>query len=662
MGLFLLGLEILAISGFSLLFLGRFRKLCHGIFIMSLTSSLSLIFYSSLPFLRAHIRSDFHLPWPVPFGEFSVRLDPLSAFFLITIACVSLASGVYGVSYLHGHIEKKNLGVHYFFCLFLTLSLLLVATAKNAILFLVAWELMTVFAYFLVTFYDEKKSVRQAGFLYLIANHCGVFCLLVMFILIGHAAGSMDFDQMALTHYIPALAGVLFALGLVGFGVKAGFFPLHIWLPHAHPAAPSHISALLSGLVLKMGVYGILRIIFIIKDMPPWCGPTILLVGILSGVIGVLYALGQHEIKKLLAYHSIENIGIIALGIGMGLLGSTYHQESIALIGYTGALLHVFNHAVFKSLLFLSAGSVIRSTGTGEIDEMGGLLKYLPFTGHLFLIGSLSICGLPLFNGFISEWLVFRALFGGIVYFEKWGIILSALSAVSLALIGGLAAACFAKAFGVIFLGQNRSHHQGTYKENSWVMWGPMAGLAVICIWIGLFPKTIVLFSLTSAHFLTAIKPASTEIKNFLQPILFITEVFCVFFLILILLILYRALLARRIPERRAETWACGYLSLSPRMQYTASSFAEPLLRFFKSIECFKVHFVRSGNYFPKELELSSKVTDAPEHFVFRPVYVTLRKFSKGVLKLQSGRIPQYLFYILLAVVALLFWKFPWGS
>ncbi len=660
MRLYLLGLVILGFSGFLLLFLGRFRRLCHGIFVASLTASLALVFLTSLPFLFTNTRSELHLPWHVPVGEFSVLLDPLSAFFLVTIACVSLASGIYGAGYLNGHSGKKNLGAHYFFYHFLILSLLLVVTAKNAVLFLAAWELMTVFAYFLVTFYDEQRSVRQAGLLYLVANHCGVFCLLALFMLMGNAAGSMDFDQMALTSYAPALAGVLFALGLLGFGVKAGFFPLHIWLPHAHPAAPSHISALLSGLVLKMGIYGLLRLIFILKDLPPWCAPAVLLIAAVSGVLGVLYALGQHEIKKLLAYHSIENIGIIALGIGIGLLGSAYHQPVIAVIGYAGALLHVFNHAVFKSLLFLSAGSVIRSTGTGEIDQMGGLLKSLPWTGHCFLVGSLSICGLPLFSGFISEWLVFRALFDGTLHFGKWGILLAVLSLVSLALIGGLAAACFAKAFGVIFLGQNRAHAQKIYKENPFAMWAPMAALAALCVWIGLFPRVMVSLALAGAQCVAAVQPASAAMETLLDPLVSINRVFFVFFVVFILLVLVRRLLAARAPERLAQTWACGYASVSPRMQYTASSFAGPILSFFQSLTFFKIHNTRSGDPFPKELGLSSSVTDAPEHFIFRPLYVLLKRSSRALLKLQSGHIPQYLVYILVAVVALLFWKFPW--
>ena len=629
-------------------------------FVASLAASTGLVFFSSLPFLYSNRHSDFHLPWRLPFGELSVGLDPLSAFFLMTVACVALASGIYGVGYLNGHSEKKNLGVHYFFFHFFILSLFLTVSAKNVVLFFTAWELMSVFAYFLITFYDEKKSVTDAGLLYLVVNHCGAFCVLAMFILMGHTAGSLDFDQMALAYYPPALTGILFALGLVGFGVKAGFFPVHFWLPHAHPAAPSHISALLSGLVLKMGIYGLLRVIFIMKDLPLWCGPVVLLLGAVSGVLGVLYALGQHEIKKLLAYHSVENIGIITLGIGIGLVGHAYHQESIALVGYAGALLHVFNHALFKSLLFLSAGSVIRSTGTGDIDRMGGLLKFLPWTGHLFLIGSLSICGLPLFNGFISEWLIYRALFDGAVYFDKLGIIFAVLSMISLALIGGLAVACFTKAFGVIFLGQNRSPDPRVFKENSWTMWGPMAFLGFICVWGGWFPKTMVLFSLGSAQFLTAAGPEQVQIGTLLKPVLSLSKVFGVFFLVLILLTLARTFLAGRASQRRAETWACGYAPSSPRMQTTASSFAKPVLLFFKSVTSFKIHAVRSGNYFPKNLELSSNVTDASEHFIFRPFYVTLRKFSKGTLKLQSGTIPQSLFYILLATVALLIWRFLW--
>lgn len=650
------------LAAFLILLLGRYRKLCAHLFVTTLTAASGLALFSVLPFLSGHNRAEFRIPWPPPFNELSIGLDPLSAFFLLTIACVSLAAGVFGCGYLKEKNTKRNPNVHYFFYLLLEASLFLVVTAKNVFLFLAAWELMTFFAYFLLTFYDEKKFVREAGSLYLIATHCGTFCLMVMFILMGFAAGSMDFDRMALTHYPPVMTGVFFALGLLGFGVKAGFFPIHIWLPYAHPAAPSHISGLFSGIMIKTGIYGLLRMIFILKDIPEWCGPAMLLIGAVSGVLGVLYALGQHEIKRLLAYHSIENIGIIALGIGMGLMGNTYHQKLIALAGYGGALLHVLNHAIFKCLLFLSAGSVIRSTGTGEIDEMGGLLKYLPFTGHFFLIGSLAICGLPLLNGFISEWLVYRSFFEGILHLNKWGITLAVLSLLSLALIGGLAATCFAKAFSVIFLGHNRSHRQEAYKESPWMMTCPMAFLAALCVWIGLFPKAFVGFSLANAQFLTALELVPAETRTLLQPILSANKVLSLFLLVLGFLTLYRNFLARRHPQGLSETWSCGYAWPSPRMQYSASSFAEPVLRLFKSVVHFESCPVRSGQYLPEKLDLSSKVVDVPDRFIFRPIYVVLRKFSKLMLKVQSGHIPQYLFYIFIALVVLLLWKFPWRA
>ncbi|MBI1869583.1 MAG: hydrogenase [Chlamydiae bacterium] len=659
MKFFLVSLSILILSGFMVLSLGHFKKLCHGIFLVSLTAASSLVLISSFFALRTSFQGDFLLPWSVPLGQFRMGLDPLSAFFLITIACVVLAAGFYGCGYLRGHGEKKNIGVHYFFYLFLTLSLFLVVAARNAVLFLAAWELMTVFAYFLITYSDEKKSVRQAGYLYLTANHCGVFCLLAMFMMMGNFAGSMDFNQMAAAHYTPTFLAVFFILGLMGFGVKAGFFPIHIWLPHAHPAAPSHISAVLSGVVLKMGIYGILRMISMI-DVPQWGGPLVLFIGAVSGVLGVLYALGQHEIKKLLAYHSIENIGIIALGIGMGLIGKAYHNNLISIIGYAGALLHVFNHAVFKGLLFLSAGSVIRSTGTGELDQMGGLLKSLPWTGHLFLVGSLSIAGFPLLNGFISEWMIYRSFLEGMIHFGKTGIILSVLSMISLTLIGGLAAVCFAKAFGVVFLGKARSHHEAPVKENSWVMRGPMVILAAICLWVGLSPKTLLLFSLKGVSVMTATDAGQMEM--ILQPILFVVKTLFLFLSILCLLALFKRLLFRCVPPRYQETWGCGYTLPSPRMQYTASSFADPVLRFFKSLVFFKEYGKSCTDYFPKEVSLLSKVVDGPEHFIFRPLLSILRKFSGKLLKLQSGYIPQYLLYILLAVVALLLWKFPWSS
>src|SRR3990167_4344748 len=503
------------------------RRISGVIFLVTLISGCLLAAIASLIVLIQRVPIDYRSSLRMPAGEFYLGVDPLSAFFLLTITVLFLFAGVYGYGYLKDD-AKKNLSAHYALYHLLLISMMLVVTAQNAVLFLIAWEMMALSSYFLITFYDEKKAVREAGYLYLIATHTGTFCLWIMFLLMARQSGSMNFDEMALASFPSPLAGVLFILGVIGFGVKAGFIPLHIWLPRAHHAAPSHVSAVLSGVMIKMGIYGLMRTILIVKDFPEWCAVVLLLIGMISGVGGVLYALGQHEIKKLLAYHSIENIGIITLGLGIGLWGQISHNEFAALIGYDGALLHVFNHAVFKGLLFLSAGSLIRSTGTGEIDQLGGLLKKLPWTGHLFLVGSLSICGLPLFNGFISEWLIYRALFEGIFHFKMSALVFSGLAVISLALIGGLAAACFAKAFGTIFLGNSRSVDTAFVKENSCFMRVPGAAMGGICLWVGLSPAVMVSFALRAASAMTSLEISSITERTIIAPLLTVVSVLSV--------------------------------------------------------------------------------------------------------------------------------------
>ena len=655
---FLLSLNILMAASLLMLVLARFKKICSYIFLSSLVAACGVGFFSVLNILCYRTApADFRANWPLSFGEFYIGMDFLSVFFLLLFFVLSLAAGIYGYSYLRDYSGPRSLGAHYFFYHLLVISIMLVLVAKNAVLFLIAWELMTVASYFLITFYDEKESVRRAGYIYLIATHTGTFCLLIMFLLMGSQAGSMNFDQMITARFSPALAVFIFVLALVGFGVKAGFIPLHIWLPHAHPAAPSHISALLSGVVIKIGIYGLMRIISLVKDFPLWCGICLLMIGATSGVGGVLYALGQHEIKKLLAYHSIENIGIITLGLGMGLMGQSCHQETVAFIGYAGALLHVFNHAIFKGLLFLSAGSVIRATHTGEIDHMGGLLKWLPWTGHLFLIGSLSICGLPFFNGFISEWLVYQAFLGGVFHFDIYGIIFSCFAIVSLALIGGLAALCFAKAFGAMFLGKNRSMEEPHYQESDFMLCGPMVVLAAICLWVGLAPISMVFFSLQAAQTITGMPIPFIMEETIQNPLLAVRGTLMIVLGILAVLFILRKIFLKPYPLKQTETWGCGYTMISPRMQYTASSFAEPILRIFRSFLVFKIEIAQLKKYFPAETRLSSHVLDASEYLFFRPVLNWFKKFSRKLNWIQGGHTQRYLLYIFFFLLILLIWK-----
>ena len=478
-----------------------------------------------------------------------------------------------------------------------------------------------------------------------------------MFLLMQQHTGSMNFNQMALGAFPLPLAGSLFILAIIGFGVKTGFIPLHIWLPYAHPAAPSHVSAVLSAIIIKMGIYGLMRTILIIKDFPEWCAVALLLIGMISGVGGVLYALGQHEIKKLLAYHSIENIGIITLGLGTGLWGQIGHNELVALIGYAGALLHVFNHAIFKGLLFLSAGSVIRSTHTGEIDRLGGLLKYLPWTGHLFLIGSLSICGLPLFNGFISEWLVFRALFEGMFHFKMNALVFGSLGIIALALMGGLAAACFAKAFGAVFLGNSRSIDNTQVKESSWVLCAPMAVLGGICVWIGLFPGTMVSLVLGAASTISSTKISPLAQETIISPLLTAVLVLIILLILMAVLILFKRIAMRSLPVEHAPTWGCGYSMPTGRMQYTASSFAQTILSMFRNVLGYGVKGDKIKGYFPKSQEVSSHVVEASEAFIFRPAFQAIKFLSIQLKIIQCGHTHVYLLYIFVFLLALLIWK-----
>lgn len=655
MNFLLYSLSILSVSTLLILLTAPLRRISGYVFLVSLAAGCALGLIASVNALVSPLAVGYRLNFRMPAGEFYIGMDPLSAFFLLAITILFFLAGVYGYGYLKNH-QKNNLSLHYAFYQAAFISLILIVTAKNAVLFLAAWEMMTLSSYFLITLYDERESVRKAGYIYLIATHTGTFCLWIMFLLMGHHTGSMNFDQMTMPFPLP-LAGLLFILGIFGFGVKAGFIPLHIWLPYAHPEAPSHISAVLSGVMIKMGIYGLLRIILIIKNFPEWCAAALILIGAISGVGGVLYALGQHEIKKLLAYHSIENIGIITLGMGIGLWGQMYHNESVAVIGYAGALLHVFNHAIFKGLLFLSAGSVIRSTRTGEIDRLGGLLRYLPWTGHLFLVGALAICGLPLFNGFVSEWLVYRALFEGMFHFKMNALLFSGLAVISLALIGGLCAACFAKAFGALFLGKSRVVNIIHPKEDSSFTRLPMCALAVICLWVGLFPRAMVSFALEAASNITAFQISSIAKEIIIAPLLTAVSVLFLLIAIIAILIILKRIAMKLLPIERAQTWGCGYSLPTPRMQYTASSFAEPILRIFSRVLGYGIKGDKPKGYFPKEGEIVSQVREASEDFIFRPAFQFIKSLSAKLKIIQYGYTQLYLLYIFIFLLVLLIWK-----
>jgi formate hydrogenlyase subunit 3/multisubunit Na+/H+ antiporter MnhD subunit len=601
------------------------------------------------------------LAWQVPLGSCRLAVDPLSAVFVLPIALIVAVAAIYGAQYMPGSYRPPAIGPAWFFFNGLAATMLLVVTARNGLLFLLCWEGMSLSSFFLVLTDHEREPVRRASWIYLAAMHLGTACLLVLFLLLGRSSGSLDFDRFACE---PGLQGLLFVLAVVGFGTKAGFLPVHVWLPEAHPAAPSHVSAVMSGVMIKTGIYGLLRTLTFLPDAPSWWGWTLVTIGAFSGILGVLFALAQHDLKRLLAYSSVENIGIISLGTGVGLLGVAYRIPAMAMLGFAGAMLHVLNHAVFKSLLFLGAGAIQHGAGTRNIDRLGGLLKKMPVTGATFLTGAAAISGLPPLNGFVSELLIYLGVLTALADHGRVAGVEQALLCVlvvgSLALVGGLAAACFIKAFGCVFLGEPRGDHAKHGHEAGAAMRASMLVLAGACfaisltgpLWPWLYRSAIV--AVAPAEFRDA---AQAGLEQASVPL----AVVCVASWVLLGLVGLLAMVRRRLLSGRTvdrgPTWDCGYAAPTPRMQYTSSSFASPLLFLFRMFLRPRVHLRPPEGPFPKQASFESETPDVFRVYLFQPVFMATAWIASRLRWFQYGRIQVYVLYIALTILILLVWK-----
>lgn len=653
----LYSLVILAISGSSAVCLCRSFKAANLAGALGTVTACAIGLMAFFPGVNPG-PSCLDLPWSIPFGSFSLALDGLGFVFLAPLLVLCALSALYGVEYLKHYYGKKNIGSAWFFYTILVASMITVVLARNAMLFLLAWELMSVSSFFLVSFEGEKEEVARAGLIYLIATHIGTLFLLVMFILLGRESGSLNFADWKITSsgFMPS---AIFLCAVIGFGTKAGLMPLHIWLPEAHPAAPSHVSAVMSGVMIKTGIYGIIRILTFLGVPPPWWGHLLIVIGIASGALGVLFALAKHDLKRLLAYSSIENIGIISLGIGLGILGMSSNNPALAVISFTGALMHVMNHALFKGLLFLGAGAVLHETGTREIDALGGLLKKMPITGLCFLVGSAAICGLPPLNGFISEFMIYFASFKGIAASVPMSIVSSGII-VSLALIGSLAVACFTKAFGIIFLGEMRSAHCEKAREPRILMRGPLLVLAGLCVLIGLRAPFVITIFKQAVFDITRIPPniIDSSIAVAVNPLSYTVSTALLFYFVLLSLFVLRRGLLRKREIKQAVTWDCGYARPGTRMQYTASSFVQPIVDFFKGILRTRKSVNRIEEYFPKDFSYQTKTTDLFGEFIFHPAVGIVHRLAEKLSFIQHGQLQIYILYILATLIALFIWKF----
>ncbi|MEY6433190.1 hydrogenase 4 subunit B [Thioalkalicoccus limnaeus] len=600
------------------------------------------------------------LPLGLPWLPWHIAIDPLAGFFLVVIGIVTVAVGCYGVGYArsleHGRDSVAVLGG--FTGLFLT-GMLLVVLAADAFLFLVSWELMSLSSYFLVAFQHDQAANRRAAFLYLLMAHLSGLTILLGFGVLAAFGGAFDFGSLRVAELTPLWASLAFTLALLGFGLKAGLVPLHAWLPEAHPAAPSHISALMSAVMLKVAVYGFIRVVFdLVGDLQWQWGVVVLILGSLSALVGILYALVQTDLKRLLAYSSVENLGVIFVALGLSLLFYAGGHSLPGTLALIAALYHTLNHAVFKGLLFLGAGAILHSTHERDLEQMGGLLRRMPWTGWFFLVGSLSIAALPPFNGFVSEWLTFQ------VALQAWqlesGVLrtLIPIAAAVLALTAALVAACFVKAFGIAFLGQARSRHVRRARPEPVTMRLALGLLAFTCLALGVLPTLVIgliepiaiqllgqgLPPMTDRGWLW-FTPVSAETASYSAPLVLLV-------LVLLVTLVFWGLQWGSVGRiRRCDAWDCGLAPPSPRMQYSATAFAHPLRRVFAPLFRIDESVEQQED---GRLRYRLQAVDRTWDLLYRPIARSVEAAARRVSHLQSGHVRAYLGWTLATLLVLL--------
>ncbi len=573
-------------------------------------------------------------------GNVNFVLDPLSAVFVLIILMIGLFAIIYSNKYLEPY--KKDLSTHYFFLGLFIPAMILVVTVQNILMFLICWEIMSLSSFFLLLFENEKKEVRQIAINYLISMQVGALFLFYGFILLNLKTGSLNFAD-----FQGQISNIIFSIFLIGFGVKAGFIPLHTWLPKAHPIAPSHISALMSGVMIKTGIYGILRILTYVETPSLFISYLILFIGVISAFWGILYAVAQRNYKKMLAYSSIENIGLITTSLGLAMLGLCYQNTIMAGFGFLGVFAHIINHSIFKSLLFLAAGSVDSKVHTKDCEKLGGLIKSMPYTASLFLVGSIAICAMPPFNGFISEIFIYLGILSSFASKNHFLYPVLMLSIGILAFVGAMALISFANMFSIIFLGMPRSENaQKVNNDNPKSMLIPMFILAIFTILIGIFPAAIV--SLLGGVCSMFLKTPLTVPKQLLANI----SIFNLILLVLTsALLLIKTLILKNKSVVKHKTWGCGYQNVSAKMQYSNYSFSRPFLGFLTPLFIRELDFKTIKELFPQKTHFKSKVIDIFEFYIVKPIVEFDKFFISKFYWIQSGNIQKYLLYGLIFLV-----------
>jgi hydrogenase-4 component B len=593
------------------------------------------------------------------FGKVPVRIDALSAWFILIINFTIITGAVYGLNYMKMYRERKSdITLHCIAFILVHLALLGICSVQNGFVFLLLWELIAISVFILVIFDHHKPETIKAGINYLVQSHISIVFIMLGFIYVAYKTGDYGFDAIAdFSSQQSTLAGsVLFLCFFIGFAIKSGFVPFHTWLPLAHPAAPSHVSGIMSGVVIKIGIYCILRMLLLIKTDYTTIGYIILFISLITGIYGVMLATIQHDLKKLLAYHSIENIGIIGIGIGIGCIGLGSTNKWMAILGFSGAMLHTLNHSLFKSLLFYSAGNVFQATHTVNIERLGGIIKKMPQTSVLFLIAALAICGLPPLNGFISEFMIFGGLYNWLFSASLISLITIVFSLMGLVLIGGLALLCFTKAFSIVFLGNQRSiPHDEIHETGFWQLF-PMYLTVSLMIIIGLFPSIFIdvlqrpvnLFTQHIVFDLNLIKVGAIES---LKTINWLLLGFIVFVIAVIKL---RKYITRKKTVETGTTWGCGYSTADSKLQYTANSFVRSYSKLAKPLLDIEKKEVGISEVFPSGKHYETDPYDKIERiFIDKPLKL-INKITDKFLFLQNGQLQIYILYGIIFITAVI--------
>lgn len=648
LGLIILSAGVFIASGVLALFLLQSPRVASLLAVLGAVVGAALGLCGTVLVLRTGLEGQVSVPWAIPGGSFSLGVDPLSAFFLVPLFVLGGLCALYG----RGYLGPRGLPAVAFNLLLAMTVLILIA--RNATLFLIAWEAMTLLTFLLVTLDHQEIEARRAGWVYLIASHITMIALILGFLALGaSAAGSLDFASFSRSEPVATFAVLgIQILSLIGFGIKAGIAGMHVWLPEAHGAAPSHVSAFMSAVLIKLGVYGILRTALLLPPQP-WLGIVLMILGLTGALYGIVLALGQRDLKRILAYSSVENMGIILLGFGLGFWALGCGDARLAALAFAGALLHVWNHAAMKGLLFLGAGSILHATGTKDIERLGGLLPRMPLTGPAMILGAAALSGLPPLNGFTGEWLLLRGL-ADVGIGQQAPASLAAMAGASvLALTGGLAALCFLRLLGVTLLGSPRAEGAAHAYESPVAMTFALLVLGAGCVAGGLFAPALLSSQVwVLAELLGSKGTDVSAAARFLSPLSLVHLV-----LVLLLAIGLAWLLRRTRCARADETWGCGYAAPGPRMQYTGRSFAEflnarALPRWIRP----SLRLQPPKGLFPSAADFAGGGDDPMMHGIYEPFLVhTGNRFSR-LRFLQRGKLHVYLLYLLAALMGGLLW------